>query len=75
MINSANKTTSKPERNVLHRRIGSTLYRVGIEFSPNARESLDEKILRLLKNDLRPLGGNVTMEPLQAGWLPERGSL
>ena len=46
MINSANMTTSTPERNVLHRRIGSTLYRVGIEFNPNARESLDEKILR-----------------------------
>ena len=75
MINTANKTTSAPERNVLHRRIGSTLYRVGIEFNPNAKEALDDKILRLLKNDLRTAGENATMEPLQADWLPERGSL
>ena len=66
--------TAKPSF-VLHRQIGSTTYRLGIYFNPNAKETLDEKICRLLKNDLQSPPANVTMEPLQAARLSERGTL
>ena len=59
---------------ILQRKIGSTLYKLGIHFNPDARETLEEKIRRLLKNDLKSAPENVTMNSLQAGWLPERGS-
>jgi hypothetical protein len=54
--------------------IGSTTYRVNINFKPDAKETLDVKILRLLKNDLQVLPGSAKMKPLQADWLSERGS-
>jgi len=57
------------------RNIGRTTYRIGIHFSPNARETLDEKIRRLLKNDLKSAPNDGKIEPLQAGWLPERSSV
>jgi len=67
------KAHPKPEH-ILTKRIGSTVYRVGIHFDRNVKESLDAKILRLLKNDLNTASSHDTMEPLQAGCLPERGS-
>ena len=60
---------------VLHRRIGSTTFKVGIHFNEEARETIEDKVLRMLKNDLQCSSKCVTMKPLQAGWLPERGSL
>jgi len=59
---------------VLLRQIGSTTYRIGIHFNPNAKETLDDKIHRLLKNELQSSPGNATIKPLQAGCLSERGS-
>ena len=59
---------------VLRRQIGSTTYRVGIYFNPNAKETLNDKVCRLLKNDLQTTPGNGTMESLQAGCLSERGT-
>ena len=59
---------------VLRRRIGSTTYRVGIYFNPSAKESLNDKVCRLLKNDLQTTPGNGTMGSLQAGCLSERGT-
>jgi hypothetical protein len=64
--------TTTPEPLVINRQIGSTLYKVGIHFNPHAKETLDEKIRRLLKNDLKSAPENVTMKPLQASWLSER---
>ena len=71
------KTVKKnvtPEPFVLHRQIGSTAYRVKLSFSPDAKETLDDKVMRLLKNDLQSIPGNGTIEPLQTGWLSERSS-
>ena len=63
------------EANILNKRIGSTLYKVNIHFSEGGRETLKEKALRLMKNDLNFSHKNSNMEPLQAGWLPRRSSL
>jgi len=73
-MNTVKKLTT-PEPYVLHRQIGSTTYRVRLHFNPNPRETLDEKVRRLLKNDLQSAPQNATMESLQADWLSERGSL
>jgi len=68
------QTQAATESFVLHRRIGSTTYRMGIYFNPNAKETLNDKICRLLKNDLQSAPEAATMEPLQAGCLSERGT-
>jgi len=60
---------------VLRRQIGSTTYRVGIYFNPNAKETLNDKICRMLKNDLQSASEDATMDSLQAGCLSERGTL
>jgi len=73
-MNTANNQTTTPEPFVLQRRIGSTLYRVNLHFNPDSKETLDDKVLRLLKNDLQSASENATMESLQVGWLSERGS-
>jgi hypothetical protein len=41
--------------------IGSTVYEVRIHFNPDAKETMGEKILRLVKNDLNFGQENVTM--------------
>jgi hypothetical protein len=67
-------TTPAPERIVLKRRIGSTAYNVGMFFNPDSKETLGEKVQRLLINDLQNVPENVILKPLQVGWLSERGS-
>ena len=74
-MNTVKNSTTSPEPYVLHRQIGSTTYRVRLHFNPNAKETLDEKVLRLLKNELQTAPDNAIMESLQACCLPERGSL
>ena len=69
------KSTNLQEPFVFRRRIGSTTFKVGIHFNEEARETINDKVLRMLKNDLQSLPNCATMKPLQAGWLPERGSL
>ena len=69
------KKQANPESFVIKRRIGSTTYKIGLHFKHDAKETLDEKIRRLLKNDLQSMPENAIMKPLQAGWLSERGSL
>ena len=34
------------------KRIGSVIYQVSVNFKPDAKETLDKKIVRLIKNDL-----------------------
>ena len=68
------QTMASTESFALHRRIGSTTYRIGIYFNPNAKETLNEKVCRLLKNDLQSEPNDAKMEPLQAGCLSERGT-
>ena len=74
-MNTATIITTTPEPLVLKRRIGSTLYITNIFFNQNAKETLNEKVLRLLKNDLQSTPENVNMETLQASWLSERSSI
>jgi len=49
------KTTKKEppprESGVFTKRIGSTNYRVNVHFSNTSRETMNEKIIRLIKND------------------------
>ena len=68
------QTQAATESFVLRRQIGSTTYRIGIYFNPNAKETLNDKVCRLLKNDLQSAPNDDTMEPLQAGCLSERGT-
>jgi hypothetical protein len=55
--------------------VGSTLFQVNVRFDDAGKESLEEKILRMLKNDLTGGArcGNIKMP--QADLLPERGSV
>lgn len=71
----AETITAAPEPSVIQRRIGSTLFNVNIFYNKNASETLEEKIIRLLKNDLQAMPRNGTMEPLQAVRLPERSPI
>jgi hypothetical protein len=36
----------------ISKRIGNTVYNVEVRYDPASRETFDEKILRMLKNDL-----------------------
>ncbi len=74
MTKTSKNPTTNPEPLVLRRRIGSTTYRARVFFNPEAKETLDDKVLRLLKNELQSSPENATMKPLQAGWLSERSS-
>ena len=42
-----NKTMTKPFK--IRKRIGSTVYEVDVSFSPSSRETIDDKILRLVR--------------------------
>ena len=46
-------TITKPTREAgaFTKRIGFTTYRVGVHFNPASRETMDEKIIRLIKNE------------------------
>ena len=74
-MNQAKNNPKNPEPFALQKRIGSTLFKVNICFNEKSKETLENKVLRLIKNDLRFTQENITMKPLQAGWLLERGSL
>ena len=56
------------------KRIGSTVYVINAYLKNDAGETIEQKILRLVKNDLHLSGSPVIMELPQAGRLPERGS-
>jgi len=36
----------------IRKRIGSTIYEVNTYFNPEAKETVEEKLLRIIKNDL-----------------------
>lgn len=45
------KTEQPREPGTFTKRIGSTTYRVGVHFSQTSRETMGDKILRLIKNE------------------------
>lgn len=55
MAKTKNTTPTITEQTapVLIRKIGKTTYMVGIHFSQTSKETMDDKVLRLIKNDIR----------------------
>ncbi len=47
------KEQSQSKTRVFTKRIGSTTYRVSVHFSKTSRETMNDKILRLIKNEVR----------------------
>ena len=75
-IQKAEREKSNAQSSRFCKRIGSTLYEVNVYFNEAAKESLDDKIFRLISNDTLKKGekyGNIEM--LQTERLPERGSI
>jgi hypothetical protein len=66
---------SEPGNIFLSKRIGSTTYRVGVHFNPASKETLQDKILRLVKNDLNLTPPCVKMGSPQTGGMLEGDSL
>jgi hypothetical protein len=58
----------------INRRIGSTVYEVEVYVKKCAGETAEEKIMRLIRNDLNLAPGHGKMMLPQTGRLPERGS-
>ena len=51
LISNAVKAPQEPCR--FEKRLGSTLYLVNIHFSETSKETIDDKILRLIKSEAR----------------------
>jgi hypothetical protein len=47
-----NEVYTRAEPIFMRKQIGSTVYQVNVGFNPEAKETVEEKILRLIKNDL-----------------------
>jgi len=43
--------TARAEQPDLVKTIGNTTYRVRVYFNPNSKETMSDKVLRLIKND------------------------
>jgi len=73
-MQTAVKTTlTEPLR--LRKRIGSTVYLTNLYFINSAAETMTDKILRLVKNDLHFASENAIISLPQTGRLPERSSV
>ena len=53
MNTEKNNTPPKTEQPDLVKRIGKTTYQVKVHFNPNSRETMQDKIIRMLKNEVR----------------------
>jgi hypothetical protein len=73
-LQKAERATNDAQPGRFSEKIGSTLYRVSVYFPAEESETLEAKILRLIKNDLQSQSDRGTMGLLQAGRLPEGGS-
>jgi hypothetical protein len=62
-------------QNMFTKRIGSVTFRVSIHWGASESEKLEDKIFRLIKNDLTNAAGCATMTPLQTVRLPDGDSL
>ncbi|MCL2634983.1 MAG: transposon-encoded TnpW family protein [Oscillospiraceae bacterium] len=58
----------------IRKRIGSTIYEVRSYFNPAAKETVEEKLLRIIRNDLTNGVNRAIMKLSQTERLPERGS-
>ena len=48
------------KENVITRRIGSTTYKLKVFFSETAKETMEDKILRMIKNEVSTKGRHVS---------------
>jgi hypothetical protein len=71
----SSRESDKAQSSRFSQRIGSTTYRVTMYFPEKESESLEAKILRLIKNDLKYQSDSGIMGLLQTSWLPDGGSL
>jgi hypothetical protein len=69
---SSNYTNQRPI--VTRKRIGSTTYEVRSYFNPAAKETIEQKLLRIIKNDLTAGLERGIMRLSQTVGLPERSS-
>ena len=69
------KINSPQEPYRFTKRLGSTVYEVNVYFNQDAKEKMEDKILRLIKNDYDYSQNNGIMEVLQTERLPERSSI
>ena len=58
----------------VQKRIGSTVYGVEVYVKNSTGETIEEKILRLIRNDLHPAPSHVNLNVPQTGRLSERSS-
>jgi hypothetical protein len=70
----SNSATLNPV-NTFNKRIGSMTYRVSIHWGAPNSEKLEDKILRLIKNDLTNAANYAIINSPQMVRLPERSSL
>lgn len=77
-MKTANLTTPK-QGSYVHakalgtgKRIGSTVYEVAVFMNQNAEQTIEEKLLRIVKNDLNLASQNGRIDLPQTGWLLER---
>jgi hypothetical protein len=66
---------SKTEPITIRKRIGSTIYEVNAYFNPEAKETIEEKLLRIIGNDLTFRQNRAILNMSQTVLLPERGSI
>ena len=50
-----NTAAAKAEQPDLVKRIGSTIYHVKVHFNPNSKETMQDKIIRMLRNEVSRL--------------------
>ena len=51
-IVTVQETNSSQENAVLEKKIGRTRYHVHLFFDPNSKETMQQKIMRMMKNEL-----------------------
>ena len=68
-----NETNKSPI--TLTKRIGGAVYEVNCFFSPEAKESVEEKLWRMLKNDLTTAANCAILKVSQTARLPERSTV
>ena len=74
-LEKAERKMNNAQSSRFSQRIGSTIYRVSMFFPEKETETLEAKILRLIKNELNYQSDNGIIGLLQTSWLPDGGSL
>jgi len=74
-MNCVKNPTTTPGSFAIQKRIGSTTFMVNVHFNNASGESLKEKALRLMKNDLNFSSKNGNIKATTSGLVAERSSL